>query len=83
MVTDLYVISLINRGSIAYCVCKLPSNISEMLSESHTIKKCDFLKPILHSPIIQMFLSYSTSLLAGKKNDATSFELGCRVMTLH
>ena len=38
---------------MAYSPCHAPLEfVSEMLPEIHTLEKCDFLKPIIHSQII-------------------------------
>ena len=53
MVTDLGVTSLIIQEEHGIqCMPCLSQIISEILSDIHTMKKCDFLKPISHSQII-------------------------------
>ena len=46
--------------SMTYSVSQAPLKlyVSEMLPEIHTVKKCDFLKPIIHSQIIQLSVLY-------------------------
>ena len=37
---------------MAYSVCHAPLKLCEVLLENHTMEKCHFLKPIVHSKII-------------------------------
>ena len=40
------------KGNMAHNVCHAPQITSEMLPEIHTLVKCNFPKPIVHSLII-------------------------------
>ena len=52
-----------------------PFIISEMLHEIHTMEKCDFLKPIIHSQIFDLCVIYEDNFIAPAKNTDARFSI--------